>query len=165
MNLLNVFVATGHARDHGSPVPICAFFADLHPSDSPVATAGNRRRSDMACPPGIRLNCREKSGYDPTRILPAEFTETEMKELNSNKVSEFDFFTVCFTPRFFGAGTSEAARSKHLGEHGRETEKAENAHHVGHRGENDRCGLCGVLAHGREHHRNCGPGNARDHHG
>jgi hypothetical protein len=32
-----------------------------------------------------------------------------MKALNSNKVSEIDCFTVCFTPRSFGAGTPRAA--------------------------------------------------------
>ncbi len=40
--------ASGHARDRGSPGPISAFVVDLYPLDSPVATAGNRRRSDMA---------------------------------------------------------------------------------------------------------------------
>jgi hypothetical protein len=32
-----------------------------------------------------------------------------MKSLNSNNVCEIDFFTVCFTPRSFGAGTPRAA--------------------------------------------------------
>jgi len=34
---------------------------------------------------------------------------TETKALNSNETSEIDFFTVCFVPRSFGAGTPRAA--------------------------------------------------------
>ncbi len=37
-----------------------------------------------------------------------------MKALNSNKLSEIDFFTECLTPRSFGAGTSGAALSTFL---------------------------------------------------
>jgi hypothetical protein len=44
-----------------------------------------------------------------TRISHQAARELEMKSLNSNKVREIDFFTVCFTPRSFGAGTPRAA--------------------------------------------------------
>jgi hypothetical protein len=37
-----------------------------------------------------------------------------MKSLNSNKLSKIEFFTVCFTPRPFGAGTSLAALNTFL---------------------------------------------------
>jgi hypothetical protein len=35
-------------------------------------------------------------------------SRTEMKALNSNEIIEIDFYTVCFTPRSFGAGTPRA---------------------------------------------------------
>ncbi len=40
--------------------------------------------------------------------------QAEMKSLNSNKVSEIDLFTMCGTPRSFGAGTSLAAQGASL---------------------------------------------------
>ena len=57
----------------------------------------------------MQKDCREQSLPCASRHLHISVQwslRIEMKSLNSNKVSEIDFFTVCLVPRSFGAGTS-----------------------------------------------------------
>ncbi len=65
----------------------------------------------MACCIAARDSVGVSSGtwFTLARISHQAARELEMNSLNLNKLSEIDLFTVCFTPRSFGADMPRAA--------------------------------------------------------
>jgi hypothetical protein len=74
-----------------------------------LSLAGNgTAQRPRRVPRFARLSAR-CSRQQLARISHQAARELEVNPLNLNKLSEIDFFTVCFTPRSFGAGTPRAA--------------------------------------------------------